>query len=497
MTASIYKASILNYIFNSVNAVVVIINGIVMVPIYFRFMSVATYGAWLATGNLVAMIGLLESGFSSVITQKMSAAIAQSDTSKFKILAGANILTAFMISGAMLLIGLALTPFITYIINIESNILEDIIIAYIVSLISSCIALLVSLFGAFPQVWQETKSVGMVSMIANVIAILSLVGYLFAGLGVISIALSYLTRSILNLVLQGWWIIAKWKRDSVPSPIFSLSEARYLFKDCVYPFLSRLSGVVMNNSQSLIISSFMNPALAAIYDLTAKICYIACSFVSMTNGSFFALFSLTLASNDDTKKNNVFRTISQFFIISLGILATFSICFTEPIMYYWVGVDKFGGGALLLLIVVAKVAFQLRSYCNNILYTGGKINRSAQLDMMCMGCYLIALFSIIKYAQIFAIPLATLVSSLIFIGLYMRIIKKGLHIDVTCVLRILIQSIIVTSIFVLTNYFLHIDYTKILTYIIYFIIFCIIYFTILYFTNRHFVQQLLNGLKKQ
>lgn len=497
MSVSTYKASIFNYIFNSVNAIVVIINGIVMVPIYFRFMSVSTYGAWLATGNLVAMIGLLESGFASVITQKMSSAIAQADTSKFQLLAGANILTALMISSAMLLIGLAIAPFITHLINIESNIQDDILVAYIVSLVSSCIALLVSLFGAFPQVWQDTKSVGMISTIANIAAILSLVGYLFAGLGVVSIALSYLTRAVLNLILQGLWIITKWKRDSIPLPIFCLSETKLLFKDCIYPFLSRLSGVIMNNSQSLIISSFMNPALAAIYDLTAKICYVACSFVSMTNGSFFALFSLTLASNDQTKINNVFRTTSRFFIISLGLLATFSICFTEPIMYYWVGLDKFGGKLLLLLIVIAKVTFQLRSYCNNTLYSGGKINKSAKLDMICMGAYLIILFAIIKYTQEYAIPLATLLSSLIFIGLYMKIIKRELRIDTTYILKILIKNVIITSIFVIINHFLHIDYTKISTYIIYFIMFCMAYFIVLYFTNKSFIQQLLFSLKRR
>ena len=95
---SIYKASIFNYLFNSINSVIVIINGIVMVPIYFHYMSVSTYGAWLATGNVVAMLGLLESGFASVITQKLSTAIAQKDEEKFRKLAGANILTAIFLA---------------------------------------------------------------------------------------------------------------------------------------------------------------------------------------------------------------------------------------------------------------------------------------------------------------------------------------------------------------------------------------------------------------
>lgn len=486
----IYKASIFNYIFNSVNTVVVIINGIVMIPIYFRFMSVATYGAWLATGNLVAMIGLLESGFASVITQKMSEAITQSNNTLFQTLAGANILTALIMSATILILGLAISPFITELINIDKNIQHDILIAYIISLFSSCIALLVSIFGAFPQVWQDTKTVGMISVIVNMVAVFSLIIYLFMGLGVISIALSYLTRAILNLLFQGSWIIKKWKRNSIPVPIFCLNEVKSLFRDCIYPFLSKLSGIMMSNSQSLIISYFMNPAIAAIYDLTAKICYVACSFVSTTNGSFFALFSLTLASKDQIKINNVFRITSQFFIISLGIVMTFSICFTRPIMYYWVGLDKFGGFLLLVLIVISTVAFQLKSYCNNILYTGGLIKKSAKLDILCMGSYIIVLLVMIKRMQEYAIPIAALITSLVFIGLYMKLMSNRLYIDITYMLKKLIQCLIISSIFVLVDLFLHVDFRSIFIYIVYFVIFCIIYCLVLYFTNKNFICQL-------
>ena len=62
-----------------------IVNGIVMVPIYFKYMSISTYGAWLATGNVIAMLGILESGFSFVITQKMSVTLEDKDEIKLNI----------------------------------------------------------------------------------------------------------------------------------------------------------------------------------------------------------------------------------------------------------------------------------------------------------------------------------------------------------------------------------------------------------------------------
>ena len=108
------------------------------------------------TGNIAAMLGLIESGFASVITQKMSVVIAEKDNNKFLNLAGANIYTAVLMASFLLLLGLSISPFVANWVNAEETIQRAITIAFIISLISAAISLIVSLLGA-PQVWQETK----------------------------------------------------------------------------------------------------------------------------------------------------------------------------------------------------------------------------------------------------------------------------------------------------------------------------------------------------
>lgn len=494
---STYKASIFNYIFNSINSIVIIVNGIVMVPIYFHYMSVSTYGAWLATGNVVAMLGLLESGLSFVITQKMSAAIAQKDSNRFSILAGSNILSAIKISVVILLLGLAVSPFITEWINIEADIKGDIRLAFIVSLIATCISIFVNLFGAFPQVWQDTKQVGVYNTIANLSAIVSLVIFLLLGFGVVSIALSYVVRSFLNLILSGTWIIRKWRRDNYPAPIFNLRASFLLMKDCVYPFLSKVSSTIVGNSQSFIIAYFMNPGLAAIYDLTAKICTVACGFVSMMNGSFFALFSLTIAEGNREKTNNVMKNTSQVFLIMLVSMALYSICFTEPVMNYWLGLDKFGGTRLLIIIVAAKVLAQIRSYFNNILYTGGLINKSAIYDIFWMFLYLLLLLIVIKPLEIYAIPVATLISCIVFIGLYMRLMYSELHLDILLLVKQIIKVLLCAIPFVIVHFYIAPDFNDLVLYASHFLIFSLLYLGILYVTNKAFFVQIIHKFSKK
>lgn len=127
----------------------------------------------------------------SVITQKLSTAIAQKDEEKFRKLAGANILTAIFLAVVIFVLGISISPFITDWINVTGDIASDIRVSYIIALASSCIGLMVSLFGAFPQVWQDTKNVGMINTFVNIISIVSLIVALLCGCEVMSIAISY------------------------------------------------------------------------------------------------------------------------------------------------------------------------------------------------------------------------------------------------------------------------------------------------------------------
>lgn len=485
-----YKASVFNYLFNSINAIVMIVNGIIMVPLYFKFMPVSTYGAWLATGNVVGMLGLVESGLSGVITQKMSVAIAEKDDRKFLQLAGANIYTALFMSLTLFVLGLSIAPFIADWINADESIKQSITTAYIVSLISAALSLITSLIGAFPQVWQETKTTGIITTVVNIIGVLSLVIYLYLGFGVVSLALGYITRAILNLLGQGSWIFIKWRKLNLSRPAYDFTVIIELLKDCFYPFLSRISGVIMGNSQSFILAIFISPTLAAVYDITSKIAFVACNFVSMANGSFFALFSLTFASKNKQEINNLTHKVSLFFLTVLFSALLYSVVFSKSIVYFWVGLDKFGGDLLLAFIVVSMLITQLKQYFINLLYAGGLINRSAKLDVVSMILYVLLLLVIVKPAQIYAVPIATFISGILFIGWYLRLLKKYLTVDINVILKICYKLLIITMPFVLIHYLLQLNILNFTSLIIYAFLFTIVYLFVVGLINRTYLKML-------
>ena len=64
------RASIVNLIRSYAFILIEIIRGVIMIPIYLQYIDSRLYGAWLATGSIIVLMGLSDFGLSSLIVQK-------------------------------------------------------------------------------------------------------------------------------------------------------------------------------------------------------------------------------------------------------------------------------------------------------------------------------------------------------------------------------------------------------------------------------------------
>ena len=55
------------------------ITGIIMVPLYLRFIPFEVYGAWLASGNMLAWLSTIDPGLTLVLQQRIAAAYGNQD----------------------------------------------------------------------------------------------------------------------------------------------------------------------------------------------------------------------------------------------------------------------------------------------------------------------------------------------------------------------------------------------------------------------------------
>src|SRR5579872_6711385 len=77
------RAAKINLTVGYARYVVVIVNQLILVPLYLKFMTIGAYGSWLASGNVVTLLNVLDIGFSLVVTQRLATAFGAGDNDQF------------------------------------------------------------------------------------------------------------------------------------------------------------------------------------------------------------------------------------------------------------------------------------------------------------------------------------------------------------------------------------------------------------------------------
>ena len=92
--------------------VMALVQGIFMVPLYLRFIPLDIYGVWLASGNLLAWIGIMDPGFTTVLQQQISRYYGKKEISTVRALIGSGLIGSLLLFFITIICGLIITYYL-------------------------------------------------------------------------------------------------------------------------------------------------------------------------------------------------------------------------------------------------------------------------------------------------------------------------------------------------------------------------------------------------
>lgn len=364
--------------------VLLVIQGIVLVPLYLHYIDARLYGAWLATGSIVAFMGLLDLGFSSVIVQKIATIAGQRDYKRLGELIGTSlVITCLLALLPILFAGLLFLKVPTWV-NMEGIEALQIARAFLVAAASTSMMLIA--YGA-GGIFLGLQRVGVVSIqfiISSLIGIVATLFFLHIGWGIVSIPSGLLTQSALLAIshcLYLWW----WLRRNLPpkSLCFQQSLFRDLFRQSSWVFMSRLSNVAATQSDRLIVAAMIDPRLTTTLVLTKKSSDIITTLVSHISSAFMpSLAHLSGEKDLDMVKLKRFMLGMMKISLIVGIFGIGGIfLLNKEFVRLWVGQDYYGGALLTGLICVAGFIIICNTVVYNSIFAKGEIHTTAKAAM--------------------------------------------------------------------------------------------------------------------
>ena len=117
-----------NVIFRYMSIFMTVVQGLLLVPLYLSYIPVEIYGAWLASGNILAWISAIDPGLTIVLQQQTSTFYGAGELKKVGKLIGSGLILSCLILMIALFLGLISSYFIINLLNLSLDVDNSLIL---------------------------------------------------------------------------------------------------------------------------------------------------------------------------------------------------------------------------------------------------------------------------------------------------------------------------------------------------------------------------------
>jgi O-antigen/teichoic acid export membrane protein len=364
------------------STILAIVKGIVLVPVYLHYIDDRLYGAWLATGSIVAYFGLLDFGLNGVLVQRIASNYGKEDIDRLGSVLGTGVIIGLGLSSVPLLLGILISPWITDIVKITIIQSSQLRLAFILAAVGASLMLTMYCVGGVLIALQRQIVHGTVLFIGDILGIVAIVTMLMSGYGLIAIPLGTLVGALFSALIDGlylWWFVKK-KLPQV-SIRFNREEVKDLCFHSVWQFGARSASTASRESDNLIVAALLDPRLCTILTFTKKASDILAQIVKYIAGAFLPGLSYLHGEDDKVKFKKI--TLLLFKITSLfGICLMGSFLFlNEGFIKLWVGSKYYGGFVLTSLFCIYGFFVISATTFYNVIFATGEMITTAKANL--------------------------------------------------------------------------------------------------------------------
>jgi O-antigen/teichoic acid export membrane protein len=416
-----------------------IFNQLILVPLYLHFISIGAYGSWLASGNVVTLLSVLDIGFNLIVTQRLATAFGAGDDDRFVREVGSSL--GLVLAGFVFLtsVSFVMSSWIPGWINAPASETVALRRAIVLAGIGAAFEVIALSMWSVLQAWQLAFLCEFNLLISSVLGLSMTVIALFRGIGVVAFGVGAFVTGTSAALLLILVVALQWRRRKLSLPTIKLRGSSELFKYSSPVIVSRITSSLVNNGQSVIVSACLNPTAAAILSLTSRVFTGCRTLLEPIVGSAFAGIahlvgeSASHSARVRTVLQELFTIIAIFAALMLGMAAALNVSFGR----LWVGPERFGGVTLTIVVCMATLAVSINNTQGTILTALGNIRGPAWCSLLELGIRVPLTIVLLLWLGIIGAPLAAGATSLAIGSWYLfRLLRRELSVGTVDALQI-------------------------------------------------------------
>lgn len=357
-----------------------LVRGVVFVPLYLHYIGAELYGAWLASGSLVAYLGLFDCGLNSVLYQKVAAAYGAGDTPRLSRYFGSGLLMVVSLAPLPALVGIICAPYLPRLLAVPSAETQVLTMAFLLASCAASVMIVGHALGGIVCALQRQSLHGKIWIAATVVGLMVTVTLLLSGYSLISLPLGILVQSCFVLVMEGavfWHLQKRILACSSLSPGWETIVE--LMKPSTTMFLGRGGATLAGQSDNLLIGMYLGSRAVLVYDLTKR----AFEVLRVLYGYTISSFAPALAhffgemQGETTKGRALAETLIHISAVTGLVLTGGYVILNRSFVSLWVGPGFYAGDLVVILIGIYGLLSAQTLPLYQIVFSSGRLYTAA------------------------------------------------------------------------------------------------------------------------
>jgi O-antigen/teichoic acid export membrane protein len=370
-----------NLVFQCTAIALVLVSGVVLVPLYLRFIPLDLYGAWLATGNVLAWLTMVDPGLSAVLQQRAGMAYGKGDVGELNGLLTGGVLLSGAISLVVLVAGFASSRFVIGWLNLtatpENTVVER---AFALAVVGTAMMIFSYGITAFNIGLQSSLGIGLVFVATMVTSLVLTIVLLYRGVGLLALPIGLIVRGAGLTLGNAGYLLWRYADEEMRFRI-SLRGVGALARLSSYTFLGRGMGVIVANLDVFVLTRYLGAELAPVYALTCKAPGMSRMVLERPSVAFMPAISNLIGAGEIEKARTVLLRLMRIYIWLLGLIAGGFLLLNDDFVALWVGPALFAGHTINVAIVLSLVVAATNTSLGNLCFSMGNVKGNSMATL--------------------------------------------------------------------------------------------------------------------
>lgn len=399
---------------------IAIIQGLILVPLYLKYIGAQVYGLWLASGGILGMMWIVNFGISNLVGQRVASQYGAKSLDGVFLYFFNGLIIYILISILYIILGGIVELLLPDLLKLDSTNSAVIIRSFQIALVAAVFTIINECLRVLSQSLMRPLIPMLGIILGRVCGILLSIWLLIENFGLIALPLATLFSEVMIFIINIAHTIHLIKKLKIPTSA-KFSKIHFLEYMKLGPplTLAKLGSTFSQESEPVFITAILGPETNAAYMICKRAADIVSQILSIICGSIHSPFSHLFAVDPNKAYKVAEKVIVVVFTLGSVGYSTY-IALNDYFIHLWVGKQYWLHQSIIILIGIGLFQRSVRDILWHILNGMGGFLFSSHVILVDGLIRIGLMYFLIKQCGLIGAPIALIVSSSISFGLLAR-----------------------------------------------------------------------------